>query len=125
MIDICELKRGENRLEWSVGKEFFEGFGNQEILDAELEVEASVVSHGLSVDAQVSVNGVLTVPCDRCLDALPIPVSACFSESYVPEDGVLDLSQDVYDYACTSLPLQRVHPDGECDEEVTKYLSKQ
>ena len=34
----------------------------------------------------------------------------------------IDLGQVIYDYVCTSLPLVRVHPDGECDPEVVKYL---
>lgn len=125
VIEICGLKRGENLFEWAATKQFFEEFGNSEILEADLKVEASVVGHGLSVDAQIALEGTLTVPCDRCLGALPIPVKVAFEESYVPEDGVLDLSQDIYDFACTALPLQRVHELGECDEEVTKYLKEQ
>jgi uncharacterized metal-binding protein YceD (DUF177 family) len=51
-------------------------------------------------------------------------VETSFEEQYTPEDDELDLSQDVYDYVCTSLPLQRMHPEGECNQETTKYLSK-
>jgi uncharacterized metal-binding protein YceD (DUF177 family) len=41
----------------------------------------------------------------------------------LPEtDADMDLGQIVYDYVCTSLPLSRVHPEGECDPEVVKYL---
>ncbi|MBO4756854.1 MAG: DUF177 domain-containing protein, partial [Bacteroidales bacterium] len=41
----------------------------------------------------------------------------------LPEtDTDMDLGQIVYDYVCTSLPLSRVHPDGECDPETVKYL---
>jgi uncharacterized metal-binding protein YceD (DUF177 family) len=34
----------------------------------------------------------------------------------------MELSQVVYDYVCTSLPMLRVHPDGECDPATVKYL---
>ena len=33
------------------------------------------------------------------------------------------MSQIVYDYICLSLPLQRVHEEGECNPEVMARLS--
>jgi len=124
VVQLTSLAPGTNRLEWHAGAEFFEGFGNADILDADLEVRASVLSRGLTVDASCEIAGSVTVACDRCLEDLVIPVETSFEETYTPEGGELDLSQDVYDYVCTSLPLQRVHPEGECNQETTKYLSK-
>ena len=115
---------GANRLEWHAGAEFFEAFGNTDILGADLLVTARVVSHGITADVDCTVAGSVTVACDRCLEDLQIEVETSFSESYTPESDLLDLSQDVYDYVCTSLPLQRVHPDGGCNQETTKFLSK-
>ena len=124
VVKLTSLAPGTNHLKWHVGAEFFETFGNVEILGADLEVTADVISRGLTVDAACTMAGNVTVACDRCLEDLVIPVDASFEETYTPEGGELDLSQDVYDYVCTSLPLQRVHADGECNQETTKYLSK-
>ena len=124
VVQLTSLAPGTNHLKWNAGAEFFETFGNVEILDADLEVTADVISRGLTVDAACTMTGSVTVACDRCLEDLVIPVDASFEETYTPEGGELDLSQDVYDYVCTSLPLQRVHPEGECNQETTKYLSK-
>ena len=124
VVQLTSLAPGTNRLEWHAGAEFFETFGNVEILDADLEVTAEVASHGLTADASCEIAGSVTVACDRCLEDLVIPVETSFEEQYTPEDDELDLSQDVYDFVCTSLPLQRVHPEGECNQETTKYLSK-
>ncbi|MCR4823968.1 MAG: DUF177 domain-containing protein [Bacteroidales bacterium] len=115
---------GKSHFSWHAGPEFFEIFGNQEILDADLEVTADVLNHGLTVDAACTMAGRVTVACDRCLEDLVIPVQTSFEESYTPESDELDLRQDVYDYVCISLPMQRVHPEGECNQETTKYLSK-
>ncbi|MCR4860353.1 MAG: DUF177 domain-containing protein [Bacteroidales bacterium] len=115
---------GKSHFTWHAGPEFFEIFGNTEILDADLEVTAEVLNHGLTADAACSVSGSVTVACDRCLEDLVLPVETSFEESYAPEGDELDLRQDVYDYVCTSLPIQRVHPEGECNQETTKYLSK-
>lgn len=87
-------------------------------------VTAAVVGHGATVDVECSISGTVTVPCDRCLDELELEVETGFSEVYTPDTAELDLSQDVYDYVCTALPLQRVHPEGECNPETIKFLCK-
>ena len=124
VVQLTSLAPGTNHLEWHAGAEFFEGFGNVDILDADLEVTAHVLSRGLTVVVACTMTGSVTVACDRCLEDLVIPVDTAFEETYTPEGGELDLSQDVYDYVCISLPIQRVHPEGECNQETTKYLSK-
>ena len=124
VVKLTALAPGTSRFAWHAGQEFFEIFGNADILDADLEVRAAVCNHGLTVDAACEIAGSVTVACDRCLEDLVIPVRTSFEESYAPEGDELDLGQDVYDYVCTSLPLQRMHPEGECNQETTKYLSK-
>ena len=124
VVKLTSLAPGTNRFTWHAGAEFFEEFGNEEILDADLEVTAAVRNHGLTAEAACEIAGSVTVACDRCLEDLVIPVETSFEESYAPDSDELDLRQDVYDYVCISLPLQRVHPEGECNQETTKYLSK-
>ncbi|MBO4670767.1 MAG: DUF177 domain-containing protein [Bacteroidales bacterium] len=115
---------GRTAFNWKADKEFFEQFGNPDILDAEVEVQARVVDHGATVDVRCTMAGTVVVPCDRCLDDLELEVATDFEETYTPDSDELDLSQDVYDYVCTALPLQRVHPEGQCNPETVKYLSK-
>ena len=118
------MASGRTALSWKAGREFFEGFGNSDILDAGVDVQAVLHNHGVTVDVECGIEGFVTVPCDRCLDDLRIPVQTSFEEVYTPDSDELDLSQDVYDYICTSLPLQRVHPEGECNPETIMFLSK-
>ncbi len=124
VVNLNELGRGVSQLSQSAGKEFFEGFGNQEILDADIKVEAKINNRGVSVDVEADIEGTVTVLCDRCLEKLDIPVETGFEETYTPEGAELDFSQEVYDFVCIALPLQRVHEDGKCNPETTKYLSK-
>ena len=123
-VKIDALAPGTSCYDWHADAEFFGIFGNEEILDADVDVRLTLHNHGVTVDAECSLGGRVTVACDRCLENLDIPVDVCFEENYVLGDDDLDLSQDIYDYVCTSLPLQRVHPDGECNAETVKYLSK-
>ena len=143
IIPLDGLAAGRKEFFWQAGKEFFESFDNSEILDAELVVRASAEKSGRYVGVDCSVEGSVTVECDRCLDDLLMPVdveillSVKFGEVessdehqegereviFVPEDNAdLDMSQIVYDYVCLSLPMQRCHEDGECNPEVMKRL---
>lgn len=124
VVRLIGLAVGTSRMEWSAGREFFERFGNSEILEAGLRVTATLRNHGLTLDVSCEIEGSVTVACDRCLEDLQLPVETSFEETFTPDSDELDLSQDVYDYVCISLPLRRVHPDGECNGETTKYLSK-
>jgi len=143
VIPLNDWAAGERTYRFHAGIEFFQMFDNQEILDADVNVEARVVKQGMRrVEADLHLSGTVTVPCDRCLEPLGIPVEAhpSFSARFdVPEDDVsedgkeilplssasadLDLSQAVYDYVCLSLPLQRVHPEGACNPDTVRFLS--
>ena len=124
IVNLHELASGITEFDRSIGKEFFDSFGNTDILEARLEVACDILRHGVTVDVDCEISGSLTVPCDRCLEPLEIEIETSFSESYVPDDDTLDFNQDVYDYACTALPLQRVHAEGRCNPETIKFLSK-
>ena len=121
-LDVPVSKRIE--LDWKADREFFESFGNPDILDANLDVAVDVLRHGITVDVECSISGTVTVPCDRCLEPLQLEIETGFDEVYTPEGGDLDLSQDIYDYVCTALPIQRVHDEADCNPETIKFLSK-
>lgn len=119
IIPLKGLNAGKNVFEWHADGKFFESFENPDVTDAAVAIHVEADNGGVELEVKCTLEGYVVVPCDRCLAPLRIPVSACFEES-----GVYDLNQDIYDYICISLPIQRIHPDGECDEETTKYLSK-
>ena len=148
IIPLNGLPAGKSSFSWHAGKEFFEAFDNSEILNADLNVCADVEKSGSYLGVDLHIVGTLTVACDRCLEDLGMPVDetvllsikfgsepaegeADASEGeretvYLPADGSdIDLSQTVYDYACLALPLQRVHPEGECNPAAARYLSRE
>ncbi|MDO5442681.1 MAG: DUF177 domain-containing protein [Bacteroidia bacterium] len=136
---------GKSQFRWHAEGQFFSGFENSEILDADIDIDVIVEKSGKYIGVDLDLDGTVTVECDRCLADLQLPVSASprfsvkFGEEsendkltaegereiiFLPEsDTDMDLSQVIYDYTCLSLPLSRVHEDGECDPETVKYLS--
>ena len=147
IISLNGLAQGRSEFCWRVGGEFFGAFGNSEVSDADVTVEATVEKANGAIGVDCSISGTVTLPCDRCLEPLTLPVEAFArlnvkfgqepSEAPLPMEGEreilylsdadtdLDLSQTVYDYSMLSLPMQKVHPEGECNPETLKYLSRE
>ena len=126
VIHLNDWAAGERKFLSHAGLEFFQKFGNTEILDADVNVEVTAEKKGPhKVEAVLHLQGTVTVPCDRCLDPLSLPVDAEPSEVLTPGETEVDwdLSQAVYDYICLSLPLQKVHPEGECNPDTVRFLS--
>ncbi|MGN1220758.1 MAG: YceD family protein [Candidatus Cryptobacteroides sp.] len=142
-IPLNGLAAGESRFSWHASKEFFESFENSEIFDADLDIAAIVQKSGRNVLVDCDVRGSVTVECDRCLEDLVMPVDVSiavkvrFGESgeseeseengrelisLAADDSELDLGQIVYDYVCLSLPMQRVHKDGECNPDTVRFM---
>jgi len=128
IIPLNDWAAGERKFHAHADLEFFQQFDNTEILDADVNVEVRVFKEGTrKVEAELHLSGTVTVPCDRCLEPLAVPVEANPSEVFEPEvlSEDWDLSQAVYDYVCLSLPLQRVHPEGECNPDTVRFLGHQ
>ncbi len=142
IIPLNGLTAGKNEFSWQADKEFFNSFENAEILDAQLDADVIVEKSGRYIGVDCDVRGMVTVECDRCLDELDMPVDVEIRLSvkygmeenseepqpgereviFIPDtDADFDISQIVYDYVCLSLPMQRVHEEGECNPEAMKY----
>ena len=127
IIPLNGWAAGEREFRFHADTEFFHKFDNIEILDADVNAEIRVTKEGMQkVEAVLHLQGMVTVPCNRCLEPVVIPVEANPSEVLAPgeEEVDWDLSQAVYDYVCLSLPLQRVHPEGECNPDTVRFLSR-
>ena len=144
IIPLNGWAAGEREYRWQAGTKFFQMFDNAEILDAAVGIEARAVKSGHYIGIDLDIQGSVTVPCDRCLEDLKLPVEAHpsfsvkFGEEVASEeqmregtreilflsatDADLDLGQVIYDYVCLALPMQRVHAEGECNPDTVRFL---
>ena len=147
ILPLNGLASGLNEFHFKADKKFFESFQNSEVVDADLEVGVSVERSGHYIGVDCKIVGDITVLCDRCLEDLTLPiertvrwsvkfVSESSSNEDLEEDGreivclseddsELDLSQIVHDYVLLSLPLKRVHKDGECNQKAVQFLKSE
>ena len=90
-------------------------------------------------DFVFKIEGVVIVPCDRCLDDLEVEVDTeetlrvrlgdSFADDgdtvVVPEsDGEINIAWYLYEFIVLALPMKRVHAPGKCNHEMTGKLKK-
>ena len=137
-VRFSGLKSGSYNYHFTLGEEFFEGYKNDEIEGGKVEIEAKMERLQHMLMFTFLLNGEVETPCDRCLGRVTIPISGeehlcvrfsdtetCEDEEVVvlPENAFeIDLSQWLYEYVAVRIPMQHVHPDGDCDPEMTKYI---
>jgi uncharacterized metal-binding protein YceD (DUF177 family) len=145
-VPLRGLPNGSHTFEYQADGEFFQTFGSEIIHDAVCDIWMVVTKSRDFIKLDCTIIGSVIVECDRCLDDLQIPIEVnrgllvkFGSEEEDADVGtgdddvmmvddtaaMLDLSQFVYDYVCLALPLQMVHPEGECNPMMTAYLSKE
>ncbi len=140
-IDIKGIAPGEHRYDFHIDRSLFEVYENDTVSEADIEASALLVKGAGCFRLTLEITGTVTVACDRCLADLDIPVEVEQSfvvrfpggaeeDEDVAEDEImmgqdaseLDLSQVIYDYVCTSLPIRKVHEDGKCDPEMMEKM---
>ncbi len=134
-IDLAQASQQGSTLNISLNDSYFKGLDQEEIEGGQFDVKLTVKPAQNDIySIKVEVEGVAKVLCDRCLDVLSLPVNAI--ETIKVKDGAVedfdgedlrytegrntkfDFSWDIYEIIETSLPLQRVHPIGECNPEM-------
>ena len=137
-IRFSGLKPGNYTYCFTLTDEFFEEWKNEEIEGGRVEIEAKMERLERMLMFKFSLSGEVATPCDRCLGRVMVPIAgeehlcvrfsdteSCEDEDVVvlPENAFeIDLRQWLYEYVAVRIPMQHVHPDGECDPEMTKYI---
>lgn len=140
VLNLKSLSQGKHQFEYKLDGHFFEQAESYNIIDGDLFASVEVERKGDVFNLNIALDGEVKVSCDRCLDELAVLIDeeydlvVRFGESYeelsddlliVPlSEGVLDLGPLLYEYSELSIPIQCVHPDGECNPEMMKKMSE-
>ena len=139
VIQFSGLKPGKYSYEYTLDNAFFEGYENDELRDGKVDFEVILERRERMLMFYFTFHGKVNTTCDRCLGEMEVPVEGeeqlCvkFSDTetsedenvvYLPENAYqIDLAQWMYEYVAVSMPIQKVHPEGECNPEMLKYIS--
>ena len=141
-IPLTGLKTYPETTQFAVSGDFFEAFGQEDVLDAEVRLTVSLDKEAGGFSLDLDFAGKLVLRCDRCMEEMDWPLS--FSARYAlrrvseeeeetedgreiiplePSEKFFDVSQLVYDELCLSIPIRHTHPAGKCNPESLKYLT--
>lgn len=140
-IQFSGLKSGKYVYNYVLDGSFFEGFENEDLRDGNVDFAVILEKSERHLLINFTFKGKIKSQCDRCLGELSIPVEGeqtlCvkFSDTetsededvvFLPEDAYqIDLAQWMYEYVAVSMPMQKIHPEGECDPEMLKFISEE
>ncbi len=139
VVQFSGLKSGKYEYDFTLDSTFFEAYQNDEIKEGTVDFKVILEKRERMLLFNFSFKGKLKTTCDRCLGEMEIPVEGddtlCvkFSDTettddedvvFLPENAYkIDLAQWMYEYVAVRIPMQHVHPEGECDSEMLKYIS--
>ena len=123
-IDLRSVSQADDLLKFHLSKDYFDA------------LDAVRRASGDTYDLTFGINGYVVVKCDRCLDDLAVAVDveekikvASF-DCIFPSDDIntaesndsYNIAWDIYEFVELSLPLKKIHPDGECNSEMVQLL---
>ena len=138
-IPVNGLALGVHDYTFDINDDFFADMDYSEVKHGKVTVDLNVLREELMMTLNFHVKGHVRVPCDRCADEFDIPIQSeqvffikLGAEEVEESDDVVvvpaeehayDIRSLVYEYIILSIPIHRVHPEGECNPEVLALLS--
>lgn len=115
---------------------FFESIEHSLIENGTIHAKLLLEKKETMLIGNFQLEGNVSVLCDRCNDVLQLPIigecrivykfgtGISDDENLIimhPDSYELDVSQQLYELACVSLPSVKKHPLEECNPEILKY----
>lgn len=139
-IQFVSLKQGTHYFEFNVDNKFFEDLDCDDFIDATFKVGLEFIKQSTMMLLNFKFKGNITVPCDRCLDNLTLPIKGeeklivKFGDtSFNDTDDILVLAESeheinvahyIYEFIELNVPFRRIHKESECDAETIKRLNE-
>lgn len=139
LIPVSGLALGVHHFKFDIKDDFFADLDYSEVKHAAVTVDLEVKREELMMTLNFHIEGKVEVPCDRCADEFFIPIQndqvfyiKIGAEEVEESDDVVvvpakehayDIRSLVYEFIILSIPIHRVHPEGECNPEVMAYLT--
>ena len=137
-VDLLRSSITDGQMQFDIDDDFFAAIDGL-IERGSLKTTVNCKNTGSMFKFQIHSEGIVIVPCDRCLSDLELRIDttdelvAKLGEEYsdegncvvVPEaEGILDLAQFIYEFIALSMPITCCHEPGKCDDSMMQELSK-
>ena len=129
---------GTQDFEYVLDNEFFKNIEGEDVQKGKVKVKLTVKRTAASFELDFDLEGVIQIPCDRCLDdmdhevktqeTLYVKFGSEYSEEsdnvvVIPEsDGELNIAWFLYEFIALTIPLKHVHQAGKCNKSMSAKL---
>jgi uncharacterized protein len=139
IVPFTGLKDGKHLFEFEIGDAFFADIEYSMIESGKVHVEMELDKNPNMLTTRFNLEGTVETTCDRCNDPMEVDIQGNFrlvfkfgnelsdNEELIvlpPEAHELELAPFLYEFITISLPARKVHPEGECNEEMVELISK-
>lgn len=139
-IPLKDLEQGVHKYEYLLEDKFFEDIDAPIVRKGRVNVIVRVNRNSHAFELDFEIDGIVKVPCDRCLADMEVSVSTqehltvkfgdAFSEEsdtivVIPEvEGAINLAWFIYEFIALCIPIRNVHPAGQCSKSMVSKLRK-
>ena len=139
-VELKNLSPGVHEYEYFLENKFFVDIDGDEVQKGKVKVNLTVKRSSMMFEMNFQIEGVVMVPCDRCLDDMELPVSTQnklvvkFGKEYaeeseeiviIPEEeGEINLAWFIYEFIALAIPMKHIHAPGKCNKTMSSKLKK-
>ncbi len=139
-IDLKGMQADSVKYEFVLDNLFFAHIDGPEVQKGKVNVTVTVKKTARAFELHFLTEGMVWVPCDRCLDEMEQTVTSTdklmvkFGREYaeegdnlivIPEEeGEINVAWFMYEFIALSIPMKHVHAPGKCNKGMTGKLSK-
>ena len=139
-IDLKGMQEDVAKYEFLLDNLYFANIDAPEVQKGKVNVQLTVKKTAHAFEFTFQTEGMVWVPCDRCLDDMEQPVSSTdklmvkFGHEYaeeadnlivIPEEeGEINVAWFMYEFVALAIPMKHVHAPGKCNKAMTSKLNK-
>ena len=139
-VELKNLSPGVHEYEYFLENKFFVDIDGDEVQKGKVKVNLTVKRTSMVFDMNFQLEGIVYVPCDRCLDDMELPVSTQnklvvkFGKEYaeeseeiviIPEEeGEINLAWFIYEFIALAIRMKHIHAPGKCNKAMSSKLKK-
>ena len=140
-VELRKVEQENQSINLHLTDDFFKNLEQEEIAGGDIEANISIrQAAGGIFRFDYRIAGSVRVLCDRCLEEVSLPVrcSETVKVSHGADDAddgetiaippsqtTYDMAWDIYEIIDVNLPLQRVHPEGQCNPDMLGRFSQE
>ncbi|MBL4752535.1 MAG: DUF177 domain-containing protein [Flavobacteriales bacterium] len=139
-VRFSGLALGVHQFEFPVEDDFFESIEFGEIRKGKLSVVIDMVKEENMMVLDFAISGTVNITCDRCSELFDQKIEGQhqlivkFGDKgvqntddilFVPRiESEIQVASYIYEFTHLMLPQKRVHPEGECNQEIVDKLAQ-